>query len=269
MQDNDQEQGTATLDQSAPEEPAHIAFLRSAGASEDVIKEAENGYLRQSDYTRKTQETASFRDQVAQQQAALAQQMAYLQGQAAAGGNGGPKTKLQTFLANLEQDESGKAVAPLFREFADSLQGDIVPQFDAKLQQQVAPIQQATFYDRIDKTLEQILQQELIPMYGKDVVKYWPQIKQGTLNLISQGNVHATPQQVFQTYFADDAMTLRAAKRAAAQQRQQQQSMTGFDTTRRKNPLPQGDNQVRNKRPDIGELTEQWLANRDRKLKKG
>jgi len=267
MPNEDQEQaGTSTLE-SADNEPDFIAHLKATGAPETVIENAQKGAMMQADYTRKCQDNAAFRNQLAAEQAQFQQQVAYAQGQASATG-GGPKTKTQQFIAGLEQDENGKNIAPLFREFAESLQGDMVPQFQAQLQQSVGPIAQATTYDRIDKTLEQILKAELIPMYGKDVEQFWPQIKQGTLNLIGQGNIHATPQMVFQTYFAKQANTLFAVQEAAKKQKAGQQSMAGFDTVRRRTPVPNGNgNPQPNKRTDIGEWTEKWLANREKTRK--
>lgn len=189
-------------------QPDVVAQLRAQGVDPELIAEVERGYMREAAFTQKAQQLAAAREQ-----------LAYQLGQQGAGGNGAPKSKLETVLASLGDDENARGAAEFLRPLFQALQEDLQASTDQRVQPLLSHVQSSTRSQALDRRLET----ELLPQFGPGIKEHWGDLKEEMLGALDRGEL---VDPIGFTY-----RSLGADAHQLAQQHLEQQHKTQTDGT--------------------------------------
>ncbi len=201
-----------------------LARLRASGVDPSVIAEVQAGYMRQADYTQKTQQAAEARRQ-AELQAAVAfgrQQAAPVAQQ---------RTRVEQFLEGLGDSPEAGQVRAMMSEFASAFREDM----QGVLGQEVAPMRQAVVGMSMGQELERRLESELIPMYGEGIRPHWPQLR-AQMQADLSANRTVDPTAYVLRAMPHEAAQLLAARHLEEQQQTAAATGEGFASISRTTP---------------------------------
>lgn len=195
-----------------------VELLREQGVDASVIAEVERGVLRQSDYTRKTQELSQMREQ-----------MAYLLGQQQAGGAQGsaPQSKLESYFASLPDTPEAAAA----REFFMGALGAFREDFSAEQQASLKPVLNYVQATGQAQELEKRLASELKPMFGEGIMEHWPQLRDQMQQALNQGQLVDPVGFVFR-HMPEQAQSLIQSRLESQQQTKVDSTGEGFASIR-------------------------------------
>lgn len=242
-------------------EPKFIAWLREQDAPEGVIEDAMAGYMRQQDYTTKTQELSELRTQVA-----------YLAGKSEAGqGSNGAskKSAAEEFLGKLRGSDFGDTVLPLLEGFQQALQAD----FKRELGESVGAVQRDVQGVRLSSELNAYLEDVMVPQFGEAVREHWPDIRAEASRRLARGE-HVVPENLLWSLHPEEAHDLRAGVVAEKRKESEDNHMEGLTRSRRRKPAegsprlgpPSGEegknegNAMNSGRPDYGKMAQEILT---------
>lgn len=150
-----------------------IAELERLGAPSNIVSEVRNGYMRQADYTRKTQEAAALREQAA-----------FALGQARGGGAVGgtkPVRKVEQYLAKFDGEEMA-GVREILSGMAEAMREDMAMEQQTTLAPVVRGVQSLGWEKELDRRLES----ELIPRFGEGIRGEWSSLRNQMLEALGR-----------------------------------------------------------------------------------
>lgn len=205
-------------------EPKFIAWLKSNNAPGEVIAEAEKGFLRQQDYTRKTQELSEVEKQ-------LAYYMGRSEGGGGSNGSSKPKGAVDEFLDGLRGTDFGDQVLPLLEGLSKATRADI----ERELGQQVSAVQRDVQGVRLNSQLERYLEESMVPQFGEGVRELWPEIRSEAERRLARGE-HVVPENLLWSLNPERAHDLRSTTVASKREGDKAKHMEGLTKTSRREP---------------------------------
>lgn len=196
--------------------------LRAAGVDAGTLREVEAGVLRQADYTRKTQEVAAMREQ-----------MAYTLGQQAAGGASAstPKSRVEQFFETLPDSEETRGAREFFMGALSAFREDM----QSEQSEQIKPLLSYVNANAQAEALDQRLATELKPYFGSGIEAYWPQLREQMQAALSAKQVVDPIGFVFRS-MPEKAQELMLAHRETQQEQQAASTGEGFAVIARQVP---------------------------------
>lgn len=211
------------------QEPDTLEVLREYGVPDQVLDTVKTGLLRQSDYTRKTQELAREREQLLQQQA-------YLAGMAASQPPKKEDDPFEQYVQSLlERDQSQEA-----REVADNLRRLNAAQraaFQRELEKATAPQQQTILRIEAKETLESWCEENLVKDYGQGVMKLMTKPVKDFIIAEMVAGRQVDPKNVIARAFPDEMFELEAQKRQRKKETTTSRHLEGTTTQRTARPV--------------------------------
>lgn len=236
FQDDDLDLGTDGDDESpSQDDPDDIAErLRNNGVDESLIDEVRKGYLRQKDYTKKTQNISGVLQNV---QAIAAERdflMKQLQGKASGGGDE-PQTMLDEFLASDPSFEDTPELRTMLSKFGKT----VVQEAMREMRGVIAPVAHTAREAEFERVLG-TFHEKLSDKYdGLD--KVWPKVKQHVKSQLDKGIV-MDPEEALWIIAREKAAAMRARAAKRRNQETSLASMEGLSSTRRS--IPQGRREI-------------------------
>lgn len=188
--------------------------LKSLGVDPGTLQEVQSGILRQADYTRKTQELAQMREQ-----------MAYTLGQQSAGGGGAttPKSRVEQFFESLPDSEETRGAREFFMGALSAFREDM----QSEQSEQIKPLLSYVNTNAQAEALDRRLSTELKPYFGNGIEEHWPQLREQMLAALSAKQVVDPIGFVFRA-MPEKAQEMLLSHRESQQEQQAAATGEGF-----------------------------------------
>ena len=200
---------------------AFLDWMKAQGAPEDVLREAEQSTMLQSDYTKKTQELAD-------QQRQMLMYLGRLQGQQQQEPKAGP---LQQYLAQYGDGEEGAAIRDIV---GPGLQA-VLQEVDAKYANETSRLKQALLLIGKQNEVKGRLERDLIGEYGDGVKPVLAKVEDYIQKELQAGRA-VNPEQALWQVAPQEARKALQEKETRAQETRTRETMSGFESVRRTQP---------------------------------
>lgn len=197
-----------------------LARLRESGVPEDLLREVNDGFMRNAHYTQSMQQLAQQREQVA-----------YTLGQQSAGGPTKSVSKLEEYFSTLPDTEAAQGAKELFLGAFGAYREDLL----REQQEQLKPLLSHVGKSARSEALEERLRSELLPVYGPELQTHWPKLRESMLAALDR-NEAVDPIGFVMRAMPDKAQEMMIATRTEHQQKQAAQTGEGFATIARTAP---------------------------------
>jgi hypothetical protein len=210
-----------------------LDHLGQYGVPKALVEQINAGFMRQEDYTRKTQEIAVEREKLA---FGLGQMTAQQQQQ-----GGAPQNEFEKLMGRFDPEQHGPAIE-LLREALTAFKKDMMQELGPQLQQ----VQLGMRRQDWSREVEAAFAEELVPRYGRKALEKLEAVKAEAISRASKG-IGVKPGALFVEMFPDDALKLRQGQQTAERQKHDAQHMEGFHelTSTEESPLDDGQGPAR------------------------
>jgi len=234
---------------------AVLDWMRQQGAPAHLLKEAESGYLRQADYTKKRQEESAELN-------TARQQMAYLMGKLGVDGNtdqGGSGDPVEDFLSgHIDMEDDGqRALHGLLSGLMEAAE----KRFTGKVAQSFQPVASTVMESRAEKMLDSYIKEQIEPRFGKKGAELIDaEMRAEMLQSLMKGE-KIVPEVILMDKRPDDALAAMADAQRAKRNNESSKHLEGLSMhTTTDPPMAGGGGEYDRHKPDAepqGRLTVQ------------